>query len=199
MDNEKAKMLTGQPYKAFGDILLSERQHAKELIFDFNNLRPTDVEKRNEIIKNLFGKTGNTFFIEPTFRCDYGYNIEIGDNFYSNYNLIILDCAKVIIGDNVLIAPNVGIYTAGHPLHYEMRNEGYEYAFPIFIGNNVWIGGNVIINPGVKIGDNSVIGAGSVVTRDIPENVVAVGNPCRILKQITVEDKLFYYKDLPFV
>lgn len=199
MDNEKAKMLTGQPYKAFGDILLSERQHAKELIFDFNNLRPTDVEKRNEIIKNLFGKTGNTFFIEPPFRCDYGYNIEIGDNFYSNYNLIILDCAKVIIGDNVLIAPNVGIYTAGHPLHYEMRNEGYEYAFPIFIGNNVWIGGNVIINPGVKIGDNSVIGAGSVVTRDIPENVVAVGNPCRILKQITVEDKLFYYKDLPFV
>jgi len=199
MDNEKAKMLTGQPYKAFGDILLSERQHAKELIFDFNNLRPTDVEKRNEIIKNLFGKTGNTFFIEPTFRCDYGYNIEIGDNFYSNYNLIILDCAKVIIGENVLIAPNVGIYTAGHPLHYEMRNEGYEYAFPIFIGNNVWIGGNVIINPGVKIGDNSVIGAGSVVTRDIPENVVAVGNPCRILKQITVEDKLFYYKDLPFV
>ncbi len=199
MDNEKAKMLTGQPYKAFGDILLSERQHAKELIFDFNNLRPTDVEKRNEIIKNLFGKTGNTFFIEPPFRCDYGYNIEIGENFYSNYNLIILDCAKVNIGDNVLIAPNVGIYTAGHPLHYEMRNEGYEYAFPIFIGNNVWIGGNVIINPGVKIGDNSVIGAGSVVTRDIPENVVAVGNPCRILKQITVEDKLFYYKDLPFV
>lgn len=199
MDNEKAKMLTGQPYKAFGDILLSERQHAKELIFDFNNLRPTDVEKRNEIIKNLFGKTKNTFFIEPPFRCDYGYNIEIGENFYSNYNLIILDCSKVIIGDNVLIAPNVGIYTAGHPLHYEMRNEGYEYAFPIFIGNNVWIGGNVIINPGVKIGDNSVIGAGSVVTRDIPENVVAVGNPCRILKQITVEDKLFYYKDLPFV
>lgn len=199
MDNEKEKMITGQPYKAFGDILLSERQHAKELIFDFNNLRPTDVEKRNEIIKNLFGKTGNTFFIEPPFRCDYGYNIEIGENFYSNYNLIILDCAKVIIGDNVLIAPNVGIYTAGHPLHYEMRNEGYEYAFPIFIGNNVWIGGNVIINPGVKIGDNSVIGAGSVVTRDIPENVVAVGNPCRILKQITVEDKLFYYKDLPFV
>ncbi|MFZ1788906.1 MAG: sugar O-acetyltransferase [Saprospiraceae bacterium] len=199
MDNEKTKMLTGQPYKAFGDILLSERQHAKELIFDFNNLRPTEVQKRNEIIKNLFGKTGNTFFIEPPFRCDYGYNIEIGENFYSNYNLIILDCAKVNIGDNVLIAPNVGIYTAGHPLHYEMRNEGYEYAFPIFIGNNVWIGGNVIINPGVKIGDNSVIGAGSVVTRDIPENVVAVGNPCRILKQITVEDKLFYYKDLPFV
>lgn len=199
MDNEKAKMLSGQPYKAFGDVLLSERQYAKELIFDFNNLRPTDIEKRNEIIKNLFGKTGNTFFIEPPFRCDYGYNIEIGENFYSNYNLIILDCGKVIIGDNVLIAPNVGIYTAGHPLHYEPRNEGYEYAFPIFIGNNVWIGGNVIINPGVKIGDNSVIGAGSVVTRDIPADVVAVGNPCRVLKQITEDDKLYFFKDLPFL
>lgn len=199
MDNEKAKMLSGQPYKAFGDVLLSERQYAKELIFDFNNLRPTEIEKRNEIIKNLFGKTKNTFFIEPPFRCDYGYNIEIGENFYSNYNLIILDCSKVIIGDNVLIAPNVGIYTAGHPLHYEPRNEGYEHAFPIFIGNNVWIGGNVIINPGVKIGDNSVIGAGSVVTRDIPADVVAVGNPCRVLKQITEDDKSYFFKDLPFV
>lgn len=199
MDDEKEKMLSGQPYKAFGEVLLSERQHAKELLFDFNNLRPTEIEKRNEIIKKLFGKTKSTFFIEPPFRCDYGYNIEIGENFYSNYNLIILDCGKVIIGDNVLIAPNVGIYTAGHPLHYEPRYEGYEYAIPIIIGNNVWIGGNVIINPGVKIGDNSVIGAGSVVTKDIPADVVAVGNPCKVLKQITDNDKLFYFKNLPFI
>jgi len=189
MNSEKEKMLAGQPYKAFGELLLKERQYARELIFDFNNSRPAEIEKRNTIIKGLFGKTGNTFLIEPPFRCDYGYNIEIGENFYANYNLTILDCNKVIIGDNVLIAPNVAVYTAGHPLHYEPRNEGYEYAFPVFIGNNVWIGGNVIINPGVKIGDNSVIGAGSVVTRSIPANVVAVGNPCRVLKEITHLDK----------
>lgn len=199
MDKEKEKMLSGKPYKAFGEVLFAERQKAKEMVFDFNSLRPSETKTSNEIIKNLLGKTGNTFFIEPPFRCDYGYNIEIGENFYANYNLIILDCGKVIIGNNVFIAPNVGIYTAGHPLHYELRNEGYEYAFPVFIGDNVWIGGNVIINPGVKIGDNSVIGSGSVVTRDIPANVVAVGNPCRVLKQITEVDKLYYYKDLPFV
>lgn len=199
MDSEKEKMLTGKPYKAFEDILLNERQYAKELIFDFNNLRPIEIEKRNKIIKKLFGKSGTNFFIEPPFRCDYGYNIEIGDNFYSNYNLTILDCGKVIIGENVLIAPNVSIYTAGHPIHHELRNDGYEYAFPIFIGNNVWIGGNVIINPGVKIGDNSVIGAGSVITRDIPASVVAVGNPCRVLKQIKEDDKLYFFRDLPFL
>ena len=199
MDSEKEKMLTGKPYKAFEDILLNERQYAKELIFDFNNLRPIEIEKRNKIIKKLFGKSGTNFFIEPPFRCDYGYNIEIGDNFYSNYNLTILDCGKVIIGENVLIAPNVSIYTAGHPIHHELRNDGYEYAFPIFIGNSVWIGGNVIINPGVKIGDNSVIGAGSVITRDIPASVVAVGNPCRVLKQIKEDDKLYFFRDLPFL
>ena len=199
MDPEKIKMLSGKPYKAFVPTLLAERQKAKESVFDFNSLRPAEIEKRDGIIKALFGKVGSNFFIEPPFRCDYGYNIEIGDNFYSNYNLTILDCSKVIIGDNVLIAPNVSIYTAGHPLHYEPRNEGYEYAFPVFIGNNVWMGGNVIINPGVKIGDNSVIGAGTVVTKDIPANVVAIGNPCRILKQITEDNKLDFFRDLPFV
>lgn len=198
MDAEKSKMLSGKPYKAFGDVLLAERQKAKELIFDFYNLRPTAIEQRNDIIRQLLGKTQTTFFIEPPFRCDYGYNIEIGENFYSNYNLIILDCAKVTIGDNVLIAPNVGIYTGGHPIYPEPRNEGYEYAFPIVIGNNVWIGGNAVINPGITIGDNTVIGAGSVVTKDIPSNVVAVGNPCRVVREISDKDKLYYYKELRF-
>jgi len=198
MTSEKSKMLSGKPYKAFGEELLAERQHAKEQIFMFNSLRPGQIEERNELIKKLLGKTKEKFFIEPPFRCDYGYNIEIGENFYSNYNLIIIDCAKVIIGDNVLIGPNVGIYTAGHPVHYEMRNQEYEYAFPIKIGDNVWIGGNVVINPGVSIGDNSVIGSGSVVTKDIPDNVIAVGNPCKVLRQITENDKLFYYKNYKF-
>lgn len=195
---EKEKMLRGKPYKSFEETLLNERQHAKELLFDFNALRPSEIKKRNGIIKNLFGKTGESFFIEPPFRCDYGYNIEIGENFYSNYNCIILDCAKVTIGNNVFLAPNVGIYTAGHPIHYEPRNEEYEYAFPISIGNNVWIGGNTVINPGVNIGNNCVIGSGSVITKDIPANCIAVGNPCRVIREITDEDKNYYFKKLKF-
>ncbi len=196
MKSEKEKMISGKPYKAFGDELLAERQFAKEMIFDFNSLRPNQIGERNEILKRLLGKTKDKYFIEPPFRCDYGYNIEIGENFYSNYNLIILDCAPVKIGDNVLIGPNVSIYTAGHPLHYEIRNQEYEYAFPIIIGDNVWIGGNVVINPGVSIGENSVIGSGSVVTKDIPKNVIAIGNPCKVLRVITDDDKHYYFKNL---
>lgn len=198
IDIEKEKMLSGKPYQSFGKVLLAERQYAKELIFDFNNLRPSAILERNQIIKKLLGVTGDKFFIEPPFRCDYGYNISIGENFYSNYNLILLDCATIKIGDNVLIAPNVSIYTAGHPVHFEARNNEYEYAFPVTIGNNVWIGGNVVINPGITIGDNAVIGAGSIVTKDIPCDVIAVGNPCRILQKITAEDKNYYFKKLPF-
>lgn len=198
MDIEKEKMLSGRPYKAFGETLFNERQKTKELIFEFNNLRPKEIEGRNEIIKKLFNKVGNRFYVEPPFRCDYGYNIEIGENFYSNYNLIILDCAKVSIGDNVLIAPNVSIYTAGHPIHFEPRNNEYEYALPIVIGNNVWVGGNVVINPGITIGENSVIGSGSVVTKDIPANVVAAGNPCKVLKLITDTDRSYIYRNMHF-
>lgn len=194
IETEKQKMLAGKPYKAFGTELLSERQYAKELIFDFNALRPSEIEKRNNIIRQLFKQTGDTFFIEPPFRCDYGYNISIGNNFYANYNLIILDCAEITIGDNVFIAPNVSLFTAGHPIHFEPRNQDLEYAIPISIGNNVWIGGNVVINPGVTIGNNTVIGAGSIVTKNIPNNVIAVGNPCKILRIITDDDKNYYFK-----
>ncbi|GAB6088255.1 sugar O-acetyltransferase [Alkaliphilus crotonatoxidans] len=193
---EKEKMLAGRPYQSFGEELFQERQHAKELLFNYNSLRPNELEKRNEMIKQLFGSVGKGFFIEPPFRCDYGYNISVGDNFYSNYNCTILDCATVSIGDNVLFAPNVCLFTAGHPIHHEPRNQGIEYAFPITIGNNVWIGGGVIINPGVTIGDNVVIGAGSVVTRDIEANSIAVGNPCRVIRKITDEDREYYYKNL---
>ena len=199
MKSEKEKMLSGRPYKAFDDELLKERQCAKELTFEFNALHPNELERQNKTIKKLFGETGKTFHVEPPFHCDYGYNIIIGENFYLNYNCIILDCAKVTIGNNVLIAPNVSIYTAGHPLHYELRNQDYEYAFPINIGNNVWIGGNVIINPGITIGDNSVIGSGSVVTKDIPSDVIAIGNPCRVLRKIIESDKFYYFKTLKFI
>ena len=194
MKSAKEKMLAGQPYLANGSELVGERLLAKELLFEFNNLRPVEVEARNAILQKLFGKTGRNFYVEPPFRCDYGYNIEIGDNFYANYNLVILDCASVKIGDNVFIAPNVGIYTAGHPIHSDLRNQELEFALPIEIGNSVWIGGNVVINPGIKIGDNTVIGSGSVVTKNIPPNVVAVGNPCKVLRSITEDDKSYYYK-----
>lgn len=198
MENEKTKMITGKPYKASDVQLVQERIRAKEILFAFNALAPKEVEQRNEILKTLLGRLGHQFHIEAPFRCDYGYNIELGENFYSNYNLTILDCARVRIGNNALIGPNVSIYTAGHPLHYELRNLDYEYAFPVTIGHNVWIGGNVVINPGVSIGHNSVIGSGSVVTKDLPDQVIAVGNPCKVLRKITDEDKLYYYKKLKF-
>lgn len=186
---EKEKMLAGKAYQSFGEELLEERQYAKEILFKYNGLHPNEIEKRNELMKQLLGQTGTEFFIEPPFRCDYGYNISIGENFYSNYNFTVLDCNKVTIGDNVLIGPNVCVFTAGHPTHYELRLAQLEYALPVKIGNNVWIGGGAIINPGVTIGDNTIIGAGSVVTKDIPANVIAVGNPFRVLRLITDQDK----------
>lgn len=189
MSSEKDKMLSGELYKSFDAELLAERQRAKEIVFRYNSLQPSMIEERNELLKSLFGSVKGNFFIEPPFRCDYGCNIEIGENFYANYNLVILDCAKVTIGDNVLIGPNVGIYTAGHPLHFELRNEEWEFAGPITIEDNVWIGGNVVLNPGVTVGRNSVVGSGSVVTKDIPANVVAAGNPCRVIREITDADK----------
>ena len=182
---EKEKMLAGELYDANYNIELEkEREKAKDLCFEFNNLKPSDREKQAIILKELLGKTKEKFRIEQPFMCDYGYNIEIGENFYSNHNLIILDANKVIFGDNVFIAPNCSFYTAGHPLDYETRNKGIEYAKPIKIGNNVWIGGNVVVLPGVTIGDNTVIGAGSIVVKDIPANVVAVGNPCKVIKEL---------------
>ena len=195
--NQKERMLKGLPYLANEDGLFEERQRAKELCYRINNCEPSDFDMRNRYLRVLLNNSSEKIYIEPPFRCDYGSNIYIGDNFYANYNLTVLDCAKVTIGENVLIGPNVCITTAGHPIHYLSRRK-YEYADEIAIGNNVWIGANVVINPGVKIGDNSVIGSGSVVTKDIPSDVVAVGNPCKVLREITDEDREYYYKDKKF-
>ncbi len=182
---EKEKALAGLLYDANYDTqLIAEREKCKELCYDFNVTRPGQLVERREILSRLLGKTGKEFIIEPPFYCDYGYNIEIGENFYANVGCVILDGAKVTFGDNVFIAPGCGFYTAGHPFDVEQRNKGLEYAYPITIGNNVWIGAQVVVLPGVKIGDNSVIGAGSVVTHDIPAGVVAVGNPCRVIREI---------------
>ncbi len=192
--SERDKMLAGKLYISSGPELFDARQAAKELLFDFNALRPGQIEERNALLRRLFGRIGEKFFIEPPFRCDYGSNISIGENFYANYNCIVIDCARVTIGDDVLFGPNVNLYTAGHPVHPELRTTGLEYAMPVTIGNNVWLGGGVIINPGVSIGDNVVIGAGSVVTGDVPSNVVAAGSPCRMMRLITDEDRRFYFK-----
>ena len=196
--NQKERMLANLPYKAWLDGLSEERTENAKKIYEYNNLPPERWNERTALIKKILGKTGEKINIQPPFRCDYGYNIEVGENFYANYNLIILDVGKVRIGDNVQIAPNVAIYTAGHPIHPDSRNSGYEYGIDITIGDNVWIGGNTCIMPGVKIGKNVVIGGGSVVTKDIPDNMVAAGNPCRLIKKITEEDRDYYFKDRKF-
>lgn len=191
---EKEKMQAGMLYDAnYNQELADERMRCKEICAKYNLLMPSEQEKRIELIKSLFGRTGERFWIEPSFWCDYGYNIETGENFYSNHNLVILDGAKVKFGDNCFIAPNCGFYTAGHPLDVEQRNQGLEIAWPITVGNNVWIGGGVSVMPGVTIGDNTVIGGGSVVTKDIPSGVIAAGNPCRVIREITEEDKKKYW------
>lgn len=196
--NQKERMLAGLPYKAWLDGLREERMENKLKIHEYNLIRPDDKKKMKEMIKNILGKTGEDVCVEQPFRCDYGKNIEVGNNFFANYNCVILDVAKVTIGKNVMFAPNVSIYTAGHPIHPESRNSGYEYGIPVTIGDNVWVGGSVVINPGVKIGNNVVIGSGSVVTKDIPDNVIAVGNPCRVIREITEEDRKYYYRNNEF-
>lgn len=183
--NEKEKMQNGLLYDAnYDKELAEERIKCKNLCYEYNALAPGETEKRKELIKKILGSVRENFLIEQSFQCDYGYNIEIGENFYSNHNLVILDPAKVTFGDNVFIGPNCGFYTAEHPLDAETRNKGLEAAKPIKVGNNVWFGGNVVVLPGVTIGDNTVIGAGSVVTKNIPSNVVAAGNPCKVIKQL---------------
>lgn len=181
---EKEKLQAGELYNGNDKELVADRISAKKLCEEYNAVTYNDFQKRDRLLNRLLAFKGENTWIEPNFFCDYGYNIIMGDNFYSNHNLVILDCAEVIFGDNVFIGPNCGFYTAGHPLDYKARNYGLEYAKPIKIGNNVWIGGNVCVMPGVTIGDNVVIGGGSVVTKDIPCGVVAVGNPCKPVKEI---------------
>ena len=198
MMNHKERMLAGLPYKAWMDGLSEERLENKKRIYEYNSLPPEAEEEQDRLIKRILGKTGENVRIEAPFHCDYGYNIEVGENFFANYNFTVLDIGKVRIGKNAQIAPNVSIYTAGHPLHPASRNSGYEYGIDVTVGDNVWIGGNAVILPGVTVGSNVVIGAGSVVTKDIPDNVLAAGNPCRVLRPITEEDRDFYFKDRKF-
>lgn len=187
----------GMAYKSDNEVF-EEQRVTRKLLQELNTTDISDFEKIKEIVNKLVQGDKTNIFINPPFHCDYGFNIYIGKNFFANYNCTILDVAKVEIGDNVLLAPNVAIYTAGHPIHPVARASGYEYGIEVKIGNNVWIGGNTVINPGVTIGDNTVIGSGSVVTKDIPANVIAVGNPCRVIREITDDDINYYFKNRKF-
>lgn len=183
------KMLAGELYDASDATLVEARLRARRLLAEYNASAPDDLTGRTQILQELLGRAEQGIYIEPPFRCDYGSYMFVGQRFYANFNLVVLDCAPVVIGDDVLIGPNVGIYTATHPVCPELRKKGLEYAQEIRIDNGVWIGGGSTICPGVHIGENSVIGAGSVVTKDIPPNVVAVGNPCRVLRTISEADR----------
>lgn len=180
------------------DEIIKEQLKTKKLVREYNAVMPFDIKKGMDRLINTGMILKGSAYFEPPLYFEYGKHIQIGKNFFANVNCVMLDVGKITIGDNVLFGPNVSLYTAGHPLHPDSRNSGYEYGIPITIGNNVWIGGSCTILPGVTIGNNVVIGAGSIVTKDIPDNVCAAGNPCRIIREITDADRPFYFKNRRF-
>jgi len=180
-------MLAGELYLARDEVLVRDRLAARALVREYNATLEDDLEGRTRILRRLFGSVGQMIYIEPTFRCDYGYNIHVGENFYANFDCVILDVCEVRIGANCFMAPGVHLYTATHPVMARERIAGPEYGKPITIGDNVWLGGRSIINPGVTIGDNVVVGSGSVVVRDVPPNVIVAGNPARVVRQLPAD------------
>ncbi len=192
MRTEKEKMLQEDLYMAGDTELRSDVKRSRKLTRIFNQTTEEQLDYRSMLLKELFKETGETIYIEPPFRCDYGSNISIGTNFYANFDCVFLDVARITIGDNVMFGPKVNLLTPGHPIDVGVRNSGLEFGKEIKIGNNVWFGGNVTVNPGVTIGDNTIIGSGSVLTKNIPEQVIAAGNPCKVIRCITDEDKLFW-------
>lgn len=190
-DWEKAQ--AGYLYDAnYDKDIVDARTKCADLCYEFNHCKPSDTKKQTELLHQILGEIKGDIVITAPFYCDYGFNISVGKNFYTNHNCTILDGAKVEFGDNVFIAPNCVFSTAGHAIDAEQRGKGLEIALPIKVGNNVWFGANVSVLPGVTIGDNTIIGAGSVVNKDIPSGVIAVGNPCRVIREITEKDKEKY-------
>ncbi|KAA8495824.1 Maltose O-acetyltransferase [Porphyridium purpureum] len=182
-DSMKAKMLRGELYIATDPELAAERMRCREILWELNSVAPKHAQQQiPTLVSRLFANVGKNVWVEPPFRCDYGKNITVGDNFYCNFDCCFLDVCQINVGSNVLLGPAVQVYTASHPLSASLRREGYEDGSPITIGNDVWIGGGAILLPGVSIGSNVVIGAGSVVTKSIPDNVIAAGNPCKVLR-----------------
>ena len=192
----KEKIHTGELYLPNDPEILSEQQQYLERLYDFNLTRPSEAEKRQEMLKEMFAEIGEGCYIEPPFHANFGgKNVHFGKCIYANFNLTLVDDTHIYVGDFTMFGPNVTVATAGHPILPELREQVYQYNFPVHIGRNCWIGAGAVIVPGVSIGDNTVIGAGSVVTKDIPSDVVAVGNPCRVLRPISGHDKEFYFKD----
>ncbi|XQY90095.1 maltose acetyltransferase domain-containing protein [Metabacillus sp. HB246100] len=189
MKSEKQKMVDGELYVAADPKLVKNRMQARKLTRQFNQTEETEETVREELLKTLLGSTGKNLYIEPTFRCDYGFNIHVGENFYANFDCVFLDVCKITIGDNCMVAPGVHIYTATHPLDPIERNSGKEYGIPVKIGDNVWIGGKAVINPGVSLGNNIVVASGAVVTKSFPSNVVIGGNPARIIKDLNLSNR----------
>ncbi|MBR3438971.1 MAG: sugar O-acetyltransferase [Clostridia bacterium] len=193
----KERMHTGEIYDPNDAEIMKEQLVYLDRLYDFNNTRPTELEKRGEMLKEMFAEVGENCYIEPPFHSNWGgKHVHFGNNVYCNFNLTLVDDTHIYVGDNVLFAPNVTVATAGHPLDADLRRKAYQYNMPVRIGNNCWIGAGAKIMPGVTIGDNTVIGAGSVVTKDIPSNVLAYGVPCRVVREIGEHDKEYYFKDL---
>ena len=192
----KKKIHTGELYLPNDPEILSEQQQYLERLYDFNLTRPSEAEKRQKMLKEMFAEIGEGCYIEPPFHANFGgKNVHFGKGVYANFNLTLVDDTHIYVGDFTMFGPNVTVATAGHPILPELREQVYQFNFPVHIGRNCWIGAGAVIVPGVSIGDNTVIGAGSVVTKDIPSDVVAVGNPCRVLRPISEHDKEFYFKD----
>ena len=192
----KEKIHTGELYLPNNPEILSEQQQYLERLYDFNLTRPSEAEKRQKMLKEMFAEIGEGCYIEPPFHANFGgKNVHFGKGVYANFNLTLVDDTHIYVGDFTMFGPNVTVATAGHPILPELREQVYQYNFPVHIGRNCWIGAGAVIVPGVSIGDNTVIGAGSVVTKDIPSDVVAVGNPCRVLRPISGHDREFYFKD----
>ena len=195
MTDTRERMKDGRLYFCTDEEIASEQLQCLELLYDYNQTRPTEQTKRCELLKVLLAEVGENCYIEPPLHANWGRNTHLGNNVYANFNLTLVDDTDIYIGDAVMIGPNVTIATAGHPVDPELRRKVAQFNIPVRIGNNVWIGAGAVILPGVTIGDDSVIGAGSIVTKDIPAGVVAVGNPCRVLRPIGERDREFYYKN----
>ena len=196
MSTMKEKLHTGEIYYPSGDEIMSEQLACLDKLYDFNMTRPTELDKRAEMLKDMFAEIGEDCYIEPPLRSNWGgHHVHFGNSVYANFNLTLVDDTHIYIGDCTMIGPNVTIATAGHPILPELRERAYQYNQPVHIGRNCWLGAGVVVLPGVTIGDNSVIGAGSIVTKDIPANVIAVGNPCRVLREINEHDREYYFKN----
>ena len=192
----KEKMYLGELYNAYDEELMKEQTLCLEKQYDFNATRPSEGEKRSKLLKEMFAEIGENCYIEPPLHSNWGgRHVHFGNGVYANFNLTLVDDNHIYIGDSTLLGPNVVIATAGHPILPELREKGYQYNIPVRIGKNCWLGAGVVVLPGVTIGDNSVIGAGSIVTKDIPANVVAYGNPCRVIREISEHDREYYFKD----